>query len=125
MLLEPRRAPATAKLRAQGERGTWLRLLDEIEALSGSACEFISHAERPWSSATFVGSRHRYTLGFTGQEAVDAGECLIESIGEHEFFVCGQLVADACVVSVEHRAAGLPSADAEMIVEVELLLLCE
>lgn len=102
-------------------RGPWLALLSEVLTLAGPHAEFRQHAERPWSSATFSGSRHTIALEFTGQVAVDSAEALIAALPDHEFTVPGQLVADATIASLGHETGPPP----HMIVEVELLLLDE
>lgn len=102
-------------------RGPWLRLLSEVLALGGSEVEFLSHTERPWSSATFSGSRHEIVLAFTGIDAVSHGESLIAALPDHEFTIPGQLVADATISSVEHENGPEP----RMTVVAELLLLEE
>ncbi|WP_292636672.1 hypothetical protein ACLIMP_10210 [Novosphingobium aerophilum] len=100
-------------------RGPWLPLLSAVLKLAGPEVEFLRHAERPWSSATFSGSRHTIALAFTGDAAITAGENLIEALPEHEFTIPRQLVADAALGEVAHEA-GPP---ARMTVELELLLL--
>lgn len=106
------------RFRRQG-RGAWSRLLDALLALSGGHAELLSHAERPWASATFSGSRHDVSLAFNGNEALDAADHFIEALPEHEFDIPGQLVADAAVV--EAQLAMLPKP--KFTVTVELLLL--
>jgi len=96
----------------------WLQLLSALLRLSGEKGELLRHAERPWSSATFCGTRHTVLLSFSGTDAIDAGEAFIEAVPEHEFTISRQIVADATVVSVVHD--GPP--EARMTVEVELLL---
>ena len=100
-------------------RGPWLRLLAEVLSLGGPHVEFLRHRERPWSSATFSGSRHRVAMAFNGAEAVRHGERLIALLPDHEFTIPGQLVADATISSVEHQNSPEP----RMTVEAELLLL--
>ncbi|WP_395333577.1 hypothetical protein WBP06_07965 [Novosphingobium sp. BL-8H] len=121
----PRDAARIAVRQAFGSerraRGPWLALLSEVLTLAGPQAEFRHHAERPWSSATFSGSRHTIALEFTGQPAVDAAEALIAALPDHEFAIPGQLVADATIASVGHETGPPP----RMIVEVELLLLDE
>ena len=87
--------------------------------LAGGHSELLRHAESPWASVTFSGSRHRIALAFTGSEAMAAGEQFIILLPEHEFTVARQIVADAAVFSVEHVL--LP--EVRMVVEIELLLL--
>lgn len=102
-------------------RGPWLRLVSEVLALGGSEVEFLSHTERPWSSATFCGSRHEIVMAFSGIEAIGQGESLIAALPDHEFTIPGQLVADAGISSVEHENGPEP----RMRVVAELLLLEE
>jgi hypothetical protein len=102
-----------------GRRSPWLKLLSEVLFLCGPNAEFLRHAERPWSSATFSGSRHVIALTFIGREAVARGEEFIAALPDHEFTLPGQLVADATISSVEHENGPEP----RMTVEAELLLL--
>lgn len=79
------------------------RLGQAVMAICGGRGEILTHAERPWASITFSGTRHELELRFEGIEQVEAGERLIEQLAEHEFAIPGQLVADATVTRVEHR----------------------
>lgn len=101
------------------QRGPWLRLLTEVLQLAGPQAEFLHHAERPWSSATFIGSRHTIGLAFSGADAVQQGEAYVQALPDHEFTITGQLVADAAITSVVHETLPAP----RMTVEIELLLL--
>lgn len=100
-------------------RRPWVRLLSEVLQLAGPEVEFLRHAERTWSSATFAGARHTITMAFAGIEAIAQGEAFLAALPDHEFTIPGQLVADAAVVAVEHENTSAP----RMEVEVELLLL--
>lgn len=100
-------------------RSPWLKLLSEVLVLCGPSVEFLRHAERPWSSATFSGSRHVITLAFIGTEAVARGEEFIAALPEYEFTLPRHLVADATISSVEHQNSPEP----RMTVDAELLLL--
>ena len=104
--------------RRSGGRGVGARLtLALLEQAQGHA-RLLSHAEKSWASITFAGTRHRYVLEFDGAEAVEAGECFIVFLPEHEFAISGQLVADAAVIEVDHMAS-----PPLMRVTCELLLL--
>jgi len=81
----------------------------------------MAHSETAWASVTFAGTRHRVELAFEGAEAIEAGECFIALLPDHEFAIPGQLVADATVVEVDHRLAPEP----KLMVVAELLLLEE
>ncbi|EIZ80228.1 hypothetical protein WSK_1262 [Novosphingobium sp. Rr 2-17] len=87
--------------------------------MAGPQAEFLRHAERPWFSATFSGSRHTIALAFHGDEVMSAGEALIDALPDHEFAIPGYLVADVAVLAVEH----VNGPDPHMTIEVELLLL--
>ena len=112
-------APTIPAPQRRGPRGPWLRLLSAVLELAGPRAELLRHAERPWASATFSGTRHTIALTFTGSEAISAGEEFIADLPEHEFAISGQLVADAAIALVEHEAGAEP----KMTVEAELLLL--
>lgn len=122
MHVEPaRRCAMIETLRREGARGTWLALLGELARLGGPGMQLLRHTERPWSSATFSGARHRFRLAFEGTEAVAQGEALIAALPDHEFRVPGRLVADAMIAAVEHDVASGPT----LTIETELLVLEE
>lgn len=100
-------------------RRPWLRLLNAVLELAGSRAELLRHAERPWASVTFSGTRHTIHLAFSDGEAIRAGELFIAALPEHEFAIPGQLVAEAQIVAVEHVLTPRP----QLLVEAELLLL--
>ncbi len=95
------------------------QLLSALMALADGKAELIRHAERPWASVTFSGSRHTVLLAFTGDEAVKASEAFIAALPDHEFTIPRQLVADAALVTVEHEM--LP--EQKLQIEIEMLLL--
>ena len=120
MRIDPECASQTIPTpRPRGQRGPWLRLVSAVLELAGPRAELLRHAERPWASATFSGTRHTIALTFTGPQAIAAGEEFITALPEHEFSIAGQLIADAMVNLVEHEAGAEP----KMTVEAELLLL--
>lgn len=100
-------------------RNVWRQVVTALIDLSGGKGELLRHAERPWATATFAGTRHTVALCFSGPEAVAAGEALVSAVPEHEFTLPSQLVADATVASVEQEMLPRP----RLTVEVELLLL--
>ncbi|MEL1249878.1 hypothetical protein [Aurantiacibacter gilvus] len=101
-------------------RGPRELLADAQLALADGPARIVRHEEKSWASITFAGSRHRVELAFEGAEAVEAGECFIVFLPEHEFTIRGQLVADAAVVEVESVAA-----PPKLTVTCEILLLEE
>jgi hypothetical protein len=110
-----------AKSPRRGEaRGIGARLTQALIDLAQGHARVLTHKETNWASITFAGTRHRYTLEFDGAEAVEAGECFIVFLPEHEFTLPGQLVADAAVTEVEHMAS-----PPYMRVSCEVLLLEE
>ena len=122
MLVKPTRGCAMIDaLRREGARGTWLALLTELVHLAGSEVEFLSHSERAWSSATFSGARHGFHLAFQGVAAVAAGERFIAALPDHEFRLCGRLVADATITAAHHDLGNGP----RLTVDAELLVLDE
>lgn len=98
-----------------------LRLLDAVMRLAGPEAELLSHAERPWASATFSGTRHTITLTFAGVDGIAAGESFIAILPDHDFTLPGQLVADAGISEVTQVTQPQPL----MVVEADLLLLSE
>lgn len=100
-------------------RRPWRALLNAVRTLAKGHADVMNHAERPWASITFAGSRHIMALRFVGSEAVAAGERFIAALPEHEFTIPGRLVADASVIAARHDLLPEP----KLTVEVELLLL--
>ena len=98
-----------------------IRLLDAVLRLGGVHAELMSHAERPWASATFSGTRHTFTLLFNGADGATAAEDFIAALPEHEFTISGQLVADAAVSEVIHDTLPVE----RMVVECDVLLLAD
>jgi len=114
-------ASMLSALRRRQPRQPWLQLLNALLELAEGKGELLRHAERPWASVTFSGSRHTVVLKFSGEDAVAAGERYIAALPEHEFTLSRQIVADAAVVAVAHDTLPRP----HMTVEAELLLLDE
>lgn len=120
---KPAPAPGSAPLPTAARkrrRTSGERLIEALLELAQGKATVARHTESSWASITFAGTRHRVELQFEGTDAVEAGECLIAFLPEHEFAIPGQLVADAAVVAVDH-VAHLP----RMLVTAELLLLEE
>jgi hypothetical protein len=117
---EDGRAMTRAVHRERGGR-PWMQLVSAVLRLAGDSVELLSHAERPWSSVTFSGTRHTLCLAFSGQQAVEAGEAFIDALPEHEFTLSRYLVADAAVISVDRSVLPEP----RLVVEAEFLLLDE
>lgn len=95
------------------------RILRAVLELAGREAVLVSHAERPWASVTFSGSRQTFVLRFHGWEACDGAEHLIAALPEHEFTLPGLLVADAMVLRTDQVLLPCP----HMEVELEILLL--
>lgn len=102
MLRQPPARPR-ARLGLRRRRSPGERLLEALADLAQGKATVLAHTESAWASVTFAGTRHRVVLEFRGAEAVEAGECLIAFLPEHEFTLPGQLVADAAVVEVDHQ----------------------
>ncbi|MCL6249510.1 hypothetical protein M3P36_00410 [Altererythrobacter sp. KTW20L] len=115
--LKSRPAPVPAPVKKR-RRSIGERLVEALVALGQGQATLLRHSESSWASITFAGTRHRVTLLFEGAEAVEAGECFIAFLPEHEFALPGHLVADAAVVEVDHVAH-----PPRMTVVCELLLL--
>lgn len=108
-----------ASVRRQPRRSNWVKLLGQVLLLAEGKAELLRHAERPWASATFSGTRHVVALTFPGPAAVAVGEQFIAVLPDHEFDLPGEIVADAAITEVEH--AHYP--ESRLTVEIELLLL--
>lgn len=107
----------SSRFRRNGISG---RLLDAVAQLAQGKARLAHHSEKAWASITFAGTRHRMVLEFRGEDAIEAGECFIAFLTEHEFAIPGQLVADAAVTEVDHSVE-----PAVLTVTCELLLLEE
>lgn len=92
----PGSKPARKPRRTAGER-----LVEALRDLARGKGAIVRHTERSWASITFAGTRHQVDMLFEGDEAVEAGECLIAFLPEHEFAIPGQLVADAAITEVD------------------------
>ena len=104
---------------ARRPRHPSIQLLDAVMRLAGEQGELISHAERPWASATFYGTRHTITMMFTGAEGAAAAGEFMAALPEHEFTIRHQLVADAAVTEVVHMYKPVE----RLVLEADLLLL--
>ena len=100
-------------------RRPWLSLLATLLELGQGRAELVRHSEHSWASATFAGTKHYVELAFTGADALEAAESLIAALPDHEFDLPGQLVADACLVSIDQAMLPQP----RMVLEIEVLLL--
>ena len=115
--------PTLADARRSGRfrrTGTSGRLLDAVAQLAQGKARLAHHSEKAWASITFAGARHRLVLEFRGEDSIEAGECFIAFLPEHEFAIPGHLVADAAVTEVDHSVE-----PALLSVTCELLLLEE
>lgn len=58
----------------------------------------------PWHSLTFAGERHRIALRVPGPGAASVAQLLTHDLGEAEFSIPGQIVADIAVdgAMIEH-----------------------
>jgi len=110
--------PPPAKRRSK--RGPRELLAEALRALANGKGTIVQHSENSWASITFAGTRHRVEMTFEGEEAVEAGECFIAFLPEHEFNIRGQLVADAAVIEASSNLQPL-----KLSVVCELLLLEE
>ena len=102
-------------------RGIGARLVADLLALADGHGALVEHRQRAWASVTFSGTRHELAFRFEGEEASEGGENLIAKVGEHEFAIPGQLVADVAVVAVDSAALPEPA----MTVRLEVLMLDE
>ena len=89
-------------------RSPAVRLREQLLGLACGHATILNHEEKAWVSVTFAGARHRVELAFEGIEAVEAGECFIAFLPEHEFAIPGQLVADAAVMLLKQAPSTSP-----------------
>jgi len=97
----------------------WTDTCAAILALTCNRGELISHAEIPWASIGFSGTRHTLVLKFTGEEAIDFGNVFVAGLDSHDIRIAGQLVADAVVLERLLERGPEPV----MTMKIELLLL--
>lgn len=86
-----------------------LRALRASAAAAGCTVAIESLAARPWSSATFTGTRHRVVLALEADAAA-----WLDALPEAEFALRGHLVADLAVVA---RGDGRAMIDVLTLVE--------
>ena len=115
----PARGPHGPPARFARSRSPSMQLLDAVMRLAGPHADLLRHAERPWASATFQGTRHTIAMCFAGPEGLTSVEAFITALPEHEFAIARQIVADAAVSEVDQIMLPQP----HLTVEVELLLL--
>ena len=96
-------ASAKPKQKRKCRKGVREKLAEALIALAEGKGRVATHHEKGWASITFAGARHRVEMVFENAEAVEAGECFIAYLPEHEFAIPGQLIADAAVTEVDHR----------------------
>ncbi|HWU03749.1 MAG TPA: hypothetical protein VN222_13500 [Novosphingobium sp.] len=113
--------PAVGPCAPRVRRHPSMQLLHAVMRLAGPCAELMSHAERPWASVTFSGTRHTITLSFAGTEGLAAGEAFVAALPEHEFSIRGQLVADATISEMTQLNLPHPY----MVLDAELLLLSD
>ncbi len=119
MHFEPATAPAPV-LTGRSRRAPGERLAQALVQLAGGKGRVVRQSEANWASITFAGTKHSLDMMFEGEAALELGEDFIADLPEHEFSIPGQLVADAEIVKVDHRAA-----PPLMKVTCELLLINE
>ena len=119
MLHDPASLRQAPTRRTRAARRPWLALLSTLLELGQGKAELLHHAEQPWASATFAGSRHSVRLAFSGLDGIVAAEELLNTLPEHEFNLPGQLVADAAITKVDQTMLPEP----RMALEIEVLLL--
>ena len=92
-------------LQVKGRRTPGQRLAEALLILAGGHGRITRQTEANWASITFAGTKHSFDIIFEGEAAIEVGEDFIAELPEHEFTIAGQLVADAEIVKVDHRAA--------------------
>jgi hypothetical protein len=80
----------------------------------------IDYHSTDWQSLVFVGERHRFELRFTGPDAGRLIDSVSSGLGEAEFSIPGQILAD---ITVED--APRPAADGSLSLVVEALTIAE
>lgn len=70
---------------------------------------------RNWTSATFAGTRHEFTLRLEGDGADAAADAFLDDIEDREFNLNGHILADIALVSRSNARS-----DAGPVVRIEL-----
>ena len=73
-----------------------------------------------WQSLTFVGERHEIELRLAGSHAEDGKRRLLEGLGEAEFDIAGQIVADISASKVT-----ADTVDGAILISLEALTIAE
>jgi len=73
-----------------------------------------------WQSLTFVGERHEIELRLAGPEAQGGKARLLAGLGEAEFEIAGQIVADISVSNTRQDPA-----DGSILINLEALTIAE
>lgn len=102
MRFDPAPAPT---LTGRGRRAPSERLAQALVMLAGGKGRITRQSEANWASITFAGTKHSLDIMFEGEAAIELGEDFIADLPEYEFSIPGQLVADAEITKVNHRAA--------------------
>ena len=105
----------------RGRRSPGDRLREALLELAAGNARLLAHSEKAWASVTFSGTRHEMVFEFDGPQAVISGELFAAVLPDHEFAIPGQLVADALVTSIDHRAYPEP----RMTVSLTVLMLVD
>ena len=106
--------PKTCKVRRLSQR-TWphpprrnphTRVIAQLLELAGPESSVFATSCRPWSSATFIGSRHDIVISFRGDHQLVNASHFSDILPESEFTITGHIVADACVDAMEQNKVG-------------------
>jgi hypothetical protein len=68
-----------------------------VNMLSPAEARIMSSTMVPWASITFTGARHRYVMLVSGDKAIGAVRHMERNIGNAEFEIRNQLVADVSI----------------------------
>lgn len=66
-----------------------------LMALAGGHGRLLWHKSKPWTSATFSGTRDEVALEYLGPEASEAGEQLLIKLDDSELSLRGRIFAGA------------------------------
>lgn len=85
-------------------------IIRQILGHIGPTCELVHAAEREWASATFAGARHIISLRLLLTPADAPAPAALAALPDHEFRLCGEIVADCTVSHGARESAGAGSA---------------
>lgn len=77
------------------------RLVSALMAMVGEPCELEDASQRPWCSATFLGTQHRIALCLKGENAAGRAQSFAAQLPEAEIAIMNHVVVDIAVDAMQ------------------------